>query len=58
MPARKIWDHTIDLKEMFEPQKGMIYPLFKNERKEVQSFVKERGTSDYLNSLKYHQYSL
>jgi len=27
MPTRKIWDHVIDLKETFKPQKGKIYPL-------------------------------
>jgi len=25
MPTRKIWDHAIDLKEMFKLQKGRIY---------------------------------
>jgi len=35
MPTRKIWDHAIDLKETFKPQKGRIYPLSKNEREEV-----------------------
>jgi len=35
MPKRKIWDHAIDLKEMFKPRKERIYPLSKNERKEV-----------------------
>ena len=25
MPTRKIWDHVIDLKEMFKPYKGKIY---------------------------------
>jgi len=35
MPMRKIWDHAIDLKEMFKPQKEKIYLLFKNEREEV-----------------------
>ena len=35
IPTRKIWDHAIDLKEMFKPQKGRIYPLSKNEREEV-----------------------
>jgi len=34
-----IWDHTVDLKETFKPQKRKIYPLFKNEREEVQNFV-------------------
>ena len=35
MPTRKIWDHTIDLKEMFKLQKERIYLLSKMERKEV-----------------------
>jgi len=35
MPTRKVWDHAIDLKEMFKPQKERIYPLFKNKRKKV-----------------------
>jgi len=35
MPIRKIWDHTIDLKKMFELQKGRIYPLSKDKREEV-----------------------
>ena len=29
IPTRKVWDHAIDLKEMFKPQKGRIYPLSK-----------------------------
>jgi len=39
MPIRKIWDHAIDLKETFVPQKKRIYLLFKDEREEVQNFV-------------------
>ena len=29
IPTRKVWDHAIDLKEMFKPQKERIYPLSK-----------------------------
>jgi len=39
MPTRKVWDHAIDLKETFKPQKERIYPLSRNKREEVQSFV-------------------
>jgi len=39
MLTRKVWNHAIDLKEMFKPQKEKIYPLSKNEREEVQKFV-------------------
>ena len=35
MPTRKVWDHTIDLKEIFKPKKGRIYLLFKNKKEEV-----------------------
>jgi len=35
IPTRKIWDHAIDLKETFKPQKGRIYPLSQDEREEV-----------------------
>jgi len=41
MPKRKIWDHAIDLKKTFKPQKGRIYPLSKNKREEVQNFVED-----------------
>jgi len=41
IPTRKIWDHAIDLKETFKPQKGRIYPLSKDKREEVQNFKEE-----------------
>jgi len=41
MLMRKIWDHAIDLKEIFEPRKGKIYPLSRNKREEVQNFVED-----------------
>jgi len=48
MPTRKTWDHAIDLKETFKPQKGRIYPLSKNERKEVQKFVEDQLRKGYI----------
>jgi len=48
MPMRKVWDHTIDLKETFKPQKERIYPLSKNEREEVQDFVKDQLRKRYI----------
>ena len=39
MMTRKIWDHAIDLKEEFKAGKAQVYPLSKNERKEVQQFI-------------------
>jgi len=43
MPTRKIWNHTIDLKEMFKPQKGRIYSLSKNKREEFILYPKTKG---------------
>jgi len=57
MPTRKVWDHAIDLKEMFKPRKGRIYPLSKNERKEVQNFVEDQLRKGYIRPSKSPQTS-
>jgi len=41
IPTRKVWDHTIDLKETFKPKKGRIYPLSKNKKEEIQNFIED-----------------
>ena len=35
MPARKVWDHAIELKEGFTLRKGKVYSLSREEREEV-----------------------
>ena len=57
MLTRKIWDHTIDLKEMFKPKKRRIYPLSKNEREEVQNFVNDQLRKGYIRPSKSPQMS-
>jgi len=57
MPTRKIWDHAIDLKEIFKPQKGRIYPLSKDEREEVQKFVDDQLRKGYIRPSKSPQMS-
>ena len=57
MPMRKVWDHAIDLKETFKPWKGRIYPLSKNEREEVQNFVKDQLRKRYIRPSKSPQMS-
>jgi len=57
MSIRKVWDHTIDLKEMFKPQKGRIYPLSKNKREEVQNFIKDQLKKEYIRLSKFPQTS-
>jgi len=41
MPVQKAWDHTIELKERFTPKKRKVYSLSREEREEVQAFVKD-----------------
>ena len=48
MPTRKIWDHAIDLKEMFKPRKGRIYSLSRNKREKVQKFVEDQLRKGYI----------
>ena len=48
MPTRKIWDHTIDIKEGFVPRKGKVYPLSRKEREKVQEFIKEQMRKGYI----------
>ena len=55
MSTRKVWDYAIDLKEIFKPKKGRIYPLFKNKRKEVQNFVEDQLRKGYIRLSKSSQ---
>ena len=57
MPIRKVWDHTIDLKETFKLRKGRIYPLSKNKREEVQNFVEDQLRKRYIRPSKSPQMS-
>jgi len=55
MPTRKIWDHTINIKEIFKLWKGRIYSLSKNEREEVQNFVEDQLRKGYIRPSKSPQ---
>jgi len=57
MPTRKTWDHAIDLKKTFKPQKGRIYPLSKDKREEVQKFVDDQLRKEYIRLSKSPQTS-
>jgi len=48
MPTRKLWDHTIDVRKGFVPQKEKVYPLSREEREEVREFVKEQLRKGYI----------
>ena len=48
MPIRKVWDHAVDLKEMFKSKKRRIYPLSKDEREKVQKFINDQLRKEYI----------
>jgi len=55
MLTKKVWDHTIDLKEIFKPKKKRIYPLSKNEREEIQNFIEDQLRKEYIRPSKSPQ---
>ena len=52
---RKMWDHAIDVKEGFVLRKRKIYPLLREERKEVRGFIKEQLRKGYIQPSKSPQ---
>jgi len=48
MLTRKVWDHTIEVKEGFVPRKGKVYLLSREEREEVREFIKEQLRKKYI----------
>ena len=55
MPTRKIWNHTINMKEEFVPKKEKVYLLSRKEREEVCEFIKEQLRKEYIRPLKSSQ---
>jgi len=57
MPVQKTWDHAIELKKGFMPRKGKVYSLSREEREEVQKFVKDQLRKGYIQPSKLPQTS-
>ena len=55
MPTRKIWNHVINIKEGFVPRKRKVYLLLREEREEVQEFIKEQLRKRYIKPSKLPQ---
>jgi len=55
MPTRKLWNHTIDIKEGFIPRKGKVYLLLREEREEVYKFISEQLRKEYIRLSKLPQ---
>ena len=58
MPTRKLWDYAIELKEGFVPKKEKVYLLSREEKEEVQAFMKDQLRKGYIQPLKLPQTSL
>jgi len=58
MLIRKIWDHTIDMKEEFVLRKGKVYLLSREKREEVCKFIKEQLRKGYIRLSKLPQMAL
>ena len=48
IPTRKVWDHTIEVKEGFVPRKGKVYSLSRKEREKIREFMKEQLRKGYI----------
>jgi hypothetical protein len=58
MLLRKLWDHVIEMKLGFVPNKAKVYPLFPLEQKELDSFITEQLRKGYIQHSKLPQTSL
>jgi len=58
MLIRKIWDHVIELKEIFVLRKEKIYLLLREEREEVREFIDEQIRKGYIRLSKSPQTTL
>ena len=45
---QKTWDHTIEVKEGFVPRKKKVYSLSREEREEIQAFMKDQLRKGYI----------
>jgi len=55
MSTRKLWDHAINMKTEFVLREGKVYPLLREERKEVCKFISEQLKKRYIRPLKLLQ---
>ena len=48
MPTQKIWDHITNIKKVFVPRKGKVYPLSREEREKACKFIQEQLRKGYI----------
>src|SRR5438445_2300998 len=55
LPTRKPWDHYVDLKEGFIPQKGRIIPLPMGDVQKIKEFIEENIKKGFIRPSKSSQ---
>ena len=48
MPTQKLWDHTINLRPDFVPEKSKIFPLLPDKCEKMLSFVRDQLWKGYI----------
>ena len=55
MLIKKLWDHTIEVKEGFVLKKKKVYPLSREEREDIYEFIEEKLRKEYIRPSKSSQ---
>jgi len=58
MSIKKLWNHVIEVKDRFVPRKKIVYSLSRKERGEVQEFIEEQLSKEYIRLSKLPQTAL
>ena len=58
MPTKKLWDYTMEVRKGFILRKGKMYPLSREERREMHEFIQEQLRKKYIRSSKLSQTAL
>ena len=53
--TKKLWDYTIEVKEVFVLRKGKVYLLSREKREEMHKFIEEQLRKGYIRPLKSPQ---
>ena len=55
MSTKKLQNYTINIKKEFVSRKGKVYPLLREERKEIYKFILKQLRKKYIRLLKLSQ---
>ena len=58
LPIRKPWDHMVDLKEGFKPQRGWIILLLQEDIQKIKEFIEENLKKGFIRPSKSPQTAL